>query len=144
MGATTSSAALGDGNFSAGFAVFGAMIGFLQPASIFKPDELGPFYDWYFPVGSRLAALPLSYRARIVACLELGTGVFLLSKVLQKKPIADRKVPYGLLSGFFLYSIFGHSAVGDDLVPLASFLMICSSSALMATLLQKEDPKKDN
>ena len=33
----------------------------------------------------------------IVACLELGTGVFLLSKVLQKKPIADRKVPYGLL-----------------------------------------------
>jgi hypothetical protein len=78
-------------------------------------------------------------RARVVACLELGAGAFLLSKVFQKKPLEDRIPPLGALCSFFLYSTIGHAVVGDHVVPVAATMLLCASLALSAILLQKDN-----
>ena len=113
---------------------------FPQPPLVFKLEDLGPFYDWYFPSSVKnMLSLSIQQSAVIVACLEFGAGLFLLSKVIQKRPLAERKAPLVVLSAFFLYSIIGHSVVGDDLVPVASFMFLCSTSALSVILLGKKE-----
>ena len=140
MGITASSIALGAGNFSAGWAIFGSCVGFFQPPLVFKLEDLGPFYDWYFPSSVKnTLSLSIQQSAVIVACLEFGAASFLLSKVIQKRPLAERKAPLVVLSAFFLYSIIGHSVVGDDLVPVASFMFLCSTSALSVIVLGKKE-----
>jgi hypothetical protein len=134
MGVKPSSFALGAGTFSACFAIFGSIVGLVQPSPIFKVETIEPFYDWYFP--ESLNSISLSSRARIVGCLELGAGLYLLSKVFQKQPLEERKAPLGLLSAFFLYSTIGHVTVGDHVIPVATTMLLCSTSALASILLK--------
>ena len=47
------------------------------------------------------------------------------------------------LSCFFFYSIVGHTVADDDLIPLATFMFICSTSAFAAIILEEDGGEDD-
>ena len=136
MGYSISSIAIGAGLFSAAFACFGAGVGFLQP--FFVLEDVAPFYRWYFPKALVGDDVSLSTIARMVACLELTAGAFVIFT-----PSKDRALAHLILSCFFLYSVFGHTVVNDDLIPVATVMFLCSMAALMAISHQHDDEDRE-
>jgi hypothetical protein len=132
MGVNVSSLALNAGMFAAYFAVFGATVGVFQPPAIFKMDDVKPFYEWYFGV-----KLPkekdFQSQARKVAAIELCAA---LSVILPQ----DNKTPGLVLNVlFFAYSTRGHYVVKDEILPVATIMLCCSLSALVATLVVEKE-----